>query len=220
MKKKSLIIFLFLALLVDVPCVSLGHMCHDPFRPKDHLVLVPDKDPIRIEKGGEFRMYIENTFRSILNDVRLLVESQAFDIEVKPQVIDRLAPEERSFFLVKLKLRKGFELGNYPLRINVGARSAELKPSIERIDIVVEDKRIEHQREPEIEPQEQEKIEILPQKKPEPTVEGVLKPMEAMPQEVGELVVEVEKIPFWQKPYFYIILILFLVAIFLWRKIK
>ena len=97
MKLLGFIIFLFLALGINVPRV-FGHMCHDPFRPRDHLVLVPDKDLIRIEKTGEFRMYIENTFSSILRQVELFVEGQAFNIDIEPLVLERLLPGERTFF--------------------------------------------------------------------------------------------------------------------------
>jgi len=234
MKNKFLIIItLFLHNYV------FSHLCHDPFRPQQHLVLVPEKEQISIEETGKFRMYVENTFRSTLNDVRLIVESDAFDVEVEPYRIEELTPGERSFFLVKLKLRKGFKAGSYPLKINVDARSAELTPSIQKMDVVVEKKtelETTQLEEPkvliekptlqieEVKPKEAVLPKIaLPEKK-EPTKE-VVKEVELQqkvvePKEVEEIVVKVEKIPFWKKTYFYIILVLVLVLIFIWRKIK
>lgn len=181
MEKRVVFAIQLLSVIMFVVEPGFAHMCHDPFRPQDHLVLAPDKELIRIEESGEFRIYIENTFPTALNDVRLFVESQAFDIEIEPQAIERLVPGERSFFLVRLRLHKGFKPGDYPLKINVGAKSSELKSSIEMINVVVEEKRIES-------------------------------------KDAGEIVVKVEKIPFWEKTYFYIILILFLVTILVWRK--
>lgn len=213
------IVFLFLILETDV---IFGHMCHDPFRPQEHLVLVPEKELIRLEETGEFRMYIENTFRSTLQEVRLFVESPAFDIKIEPPLIERLVPGERKFFLIKLKLREGFKPGDYSLRISADAKSAEIRPTIEKMDIVV-DKIREEGVMPEV-----ERL-ALPEKKPERPVKEVkpheedVEPQEEIekaPQEVGEVVVKVEKLPFWKRAYFCIIFILLLLGILIWRKIK
>jgi len=188
----GLIIFLFLT------APAFAHMCHDPFRPQNHLVLMPEKDLIRIEEIGEFRMYVENTFRSALQEVRLRVESPAFDIDIEPPLLERLVPGERAFFLVKLKLRKGFEPGDYPLRISVGAKSAEIKPSIEKMEVVV-DRGVGS---------------------PEEAVEHLKEEVEEGTKEAGEVVVKVEKIPPWKKTYFHIVFILLLLGMLIWRKIK
>lgn len=188
----GVIVFLF---LVDP---AFAHMCHDPFRPEDHLVLMPEKDLIRIEEIGEFRMYAENTFRSTLQEVRLRVESPAFDIDIEPPLLERLVPGERAFFLVKLKLRKGFEPGDYPLRISVEAKSAEIKPSIERMEVVV-DRGVGS---------------------PEEVVGHLKEEVEEAPKKAGEVMVKVEKIPHWKKTYFYIVFILLLLGMLIWRKIK
>jgi len=195
LRKISLIGFIIF-LFFDAP--SFAHMCHDPFRPQDHLVLVPEKDLITIGEAGEFRMYIENTFRSTLRKVKLHVKSPAFDIKIEPLLLERLVPGERTFFLVKLKLREGFEPGDYPLRISVGAKSAEIKPSIERMEVVVD-------------------RGVRP---PEKVVEHLKEEVEDVPKEAGEVIVKVEKIPPWKKPYFYIVFILLLLGILIWRKIK
>jgi len=175
---------------------GFAHMCHDPFRPKEHLVLIPEKEMISVEESGEFRIYVENTFRSTLRELKLLIESKAFDVEIKPKVLEKLVPSERTFFLIKLKLREGFSTGNYPLKIAVDAKSAELRPSIEKIEIKAE------------EPQ-QEKIEERP-------LEG----REELPEETGEITVKVIKIPFYKKPYFYLFFILLLFVILIWRKLR
>lgn len=235
MKLSYSLIFLF---LIDF---GFAHLCHDPFRPQKHLVLVPEKEQISIEETGKFRIYLENTFDSTLNDVKLFVKSDVFDIEVEPSIIEKLVPGERTFFLVKLKLRKGFQPGNYSLKISVDARSAELRPSIQSMDIVVK-KKIEpkeikqeeptvHIKEPTLPVEEVKSEKITPLIKqpditvketryPQKVVETITEEEKEYPQEVGEIVVKVEKIPFWQRTYFYIVLILVLVGILIWRKIK
>ena len=214
----AFIVFLFLVLETNVSEV-FSHMCHDPFRPRDHLVLVPDKELIRIEKTGEFRMYIENTFRSILREVRLWVESPAFDIEITPRVLKRLVPGERTFFLIKLKIKEGFEPGDYPLRISVEARSAELRPSVERIEVVAAED-IEQK----IEPQEKiigvEKPKVVP---PTPEIEVPEKEMlepKVEKEPAGEIVVRVERFVLAQRYYLYLIPILGLIGFLIWRKLK
>ncbi|MFH1939347.1 MAG: hypothetical protein ABIK21_04270 [bacterium] len=185
MKSLFLIVMLFL-----ISSFGYAHLCHDPFRPPDRLVLMPEKKLIRMEKEGEFRIYVENTFSSVLRDLRLIITSPAFDIETVPASIDMLVSGERSFYLVKLKLREGFKPGDYPLRISVEARSAELRASIEKMEVAIEE---------------------IPELKEE---------IEEVPQEVEKVVIKVEKLPFWEKPYFYIILILLFLGILIWRKIK
>ena len=175
-------------------------MCHDPFRPEDHLVLVPDKELIRIERSVQFRMYVENTFRSTLKEVRLLVESSAFDIEVQPPVIETLVPGERTFFLVSLKLRDGFEPGDYSLRINAGAKSAELKPSIEKMEVVVE-----------------ETEAITPEAEPEVKPEDIVEPKV---EDVGEVVIRVERFVLAQRYYLYLVPILLLIGVLIWGKLR
>lgn len=176
---------------------TFGHLCHDPFRPRERLLLIPDKELVKIEKSGEFRIYVENTFTSTLREVRLFVESPAFDINIEPKVLNQLIPGERSFFLIRLKLREDFLPGDYPLRISVKARSAELRPSIEKIEVIAEEKKSLQPSDEEIKP-----------KKIEPS------------EEPSEVVVKVEKLPFWEKPSFYLILILFFLGILIFRKIK
>lgn len=272
---KEFIIFLFLT----IP--SFTHLCHDPYRPQKYLTLVPERELITIEEIGEFRMYVENTFDSPLEDIQLFVENPAFEIKIEPSVLKRLVPGERSYFLIKLKLREGFTPGDYPLRISVRAREGELIPTTERIDVTVEEKITEPKGDPvpipqikpeemnqeeippeekqvlpvperklevpieKIKPQEkerkpQQKVEevphqvrkephVLPERKLEVPLEEInpqeeeIKPqqeIEEVPSEVGKVVVRVEKIPFWKKPYFYIILISLLLGILIWRKIK
>ncbi len=177
------------------------HMCHDPFIPRDHLVLVPEADLIRIEREGEFRIFMENTFRSPLRGIELLVESPAFDIEVNPPLLERLGPGERAFFLIKLKLREDFELGDFPLRIRVEARDAVLRPSIETMGVVVEKVII-----PEVEPG------VKPLEMVEPLVEEV--------GEVGELIVRVEEFILAKRWYLYLIPTLLLIGLWLWRRRK
>jgi len=180
-------------------------MCHDPFRPKKHLILSPEKDLIKIEKVGEFRIYIENTFQSTLREVKLLIENPAFDVKVIPSFIERLLPGERTFFLVKLKAKEDIQPQKYSLRISVRARSAQLRPSIETLTVAVDEK---------IPEREEELIQ-----QPELSVEDS-KPLEVAPEETGEVTIEIERIPFWRKPYFSVILIFLLLCIFLWRKAR
>jgi hypothetical protein len=135
MNSLLLIVVLFL-----INSLGYTHLCHDPFRPEDRLILIPEAKMIKMEKEGEFRIYVENTFSSVLQDLRLFVASPAFEIEISPTSIDRLVPGERSFYLVKLRLREGFKAGDYPLKISVAARSAELRPTIEKIGIAVDEK--------------------------------------------------------------------------------
>lgn len=170
-----------------------GHLCHDPFRPPNRLVLMPEKKLIRMEKEGEFRIYVENTFSSVLRDLRLIITSPAFDIETVPSSIDKLVPGERNFYLVKLKLREGFKPGDYPLKISVGARSAELRPSIETVEVVTE--------------------EVIP----EPPVEERVK---SQAEEAEEIVVRVEKFALAERWYIYLVPILILFGLLIWRKLK
>lgn len=238
MQKFCTLTLLFLSTLFVLPTYT--HLCHDPFRPTEHLVLVPDREIVKIEKSGEFRIYIENTFSCVLEKVKLLVESSAFDIEVKPQVLEKLSPGERSFFVVRLKLKQGIKPGNYPLEINVEAKSAELKPSIRKIDVSIQEvEKIDQDKEevkPLLTPPQQE---ILPQKTepelPQPKeilqnkIYPQLKKQENLEvdkttvpsaKEITQVLVKVEKIPFYQKPYFYVVLILVLLIILIWRKLK
>jgi hypothetical protein len=200
-------------------------------------VVTPEKELITIEEIGEFRMYIENTFSSSLNGVELSVENEAFEIEIEPLVMKKLLPGERAFFLVKLKLKEGFERGDYSLKINVKAQSAELKPSRREIEVLVDKKVNEVKSKKRVEDRKL-KRKVLPQKKkisplvkkPEeetPSIKIDEKPAQEERKEIkssregiGKVVVRVEKIPFWKKTYFYIILILILVGILIWRKIK
>ncbi len=269
---KGLLLFLVSSPFVIGPCPALAHLCHDPFRPREHLVISPEKELISIETEGVFRIYVENSFSTTLRDLRLIVKNPAFDIEVEPEVLGRLAPGERTSFSVRLRLQEGSKPGNYPLRIRVDARSAEIRPTIERMDITVKERVSEIQ--PKIEPEEYPKIhpeiqppevqpeiqseiqppevqpegrpkiepEAQPRVQPQPTprirpedvvkeeikieperaveVETEEEEGEEIQEEVGEIVVVVEEIPFWKKPYFYITLIIFLVAILIWRKLK
>jgi len=202
---------LLIGFIIFLTIPAFAHMCHDPFRPRDRLVLMPDKDLIRIEKSGEFRMYIENTFSSILRQVRLFVESPSFDINIEPPLLKKLAPGERTFFLVRLKLREGLKKGDHPLRISVGAKSAELRPSIEKMAVIVDEK-IPELPNLQIKP---EKEEIIPAE------EKVIVPEEIVaPEEAGKLIVKVERLPFYMKPYFYTVLILLWLGILIWRKRK
>lgn len=133
------IIFTFMVFLFFYN-YSFAHLCHDPFKPVEHLVLVPEKDIISIEESGEFRIYVENTFRSTLEYLKLLIENDAFDVEIEPPILKNIVPGERTYFLIKLKLRQGFKPGNYPLKISVAAESAVITPSIEKINVVAEEK--------------------------------------------------------------------------------
>ncbi len=238
-----------ITLRIKVLMLPRCHMCHDPFIPRDHLVLVPEDDLIRMERVGEFRIYTENTFRSPLQDVELLVESPAFDIEVKPRILKRLIPGERTFFLVKLKLKGGYKLGDYPLRIRVKAREAVLRPSIEKIGVVVSEevpqlpikplpKAITPEVVPEVKPREEipqlpvESVEevITPEIEPEVKPQEEVIPLEKVPvpediveppvEEAGKIVVRVEEIPFWRRPYFYLVLLGILLGLILVRKLK
>lgn len=244
-----------------------AHLCHDPFRPSEHLILAPEKDRISIEEAGEFRIYVENTFTSVLRYLRLIVDSDAFDIEVQPSVLKDLVPGERTYFLVKLALREGFKPGNYPLKISVDAESAEITPSTEKIDVMTEkrpteelekqplptpiiepskplkeDKYLEEdirkvEEEIPVEQEQKENYQELPpqQRVQEPLIQKDQeseKPVsqkieelhqeeiEGSPEEIGEIVVEVKKVPFYKKPYFYLLFILLLLGILIWRKIK
>jgi hypothetical protein len=218
-------------------------------------VLVPEVELVRIEREGEFRIYVENTFHTILRDVRLRIRSPAFHIEVEPSSLRRLVPGERTFFVVRLTLKEGFEPGDYPLRIDVEARSAELRPTTERMEVIVERDDLLLPKEEVAPPLERPEPEEIPpieeeeplleepveeKKRPEakdelsfqreellqpirrplgeeaPSLEGK-KPSEEEPKEV---VVEVGRIPIWESPYFYGALILLLLAIIIWRKLR
>lgn len=244
MKTFLLIMLLFLTLPIGgIASVEIqhyicpgGHMCHDPFRPRDRLVLMPEAKLIRMEKEGEFRIYVENTFSSVLRDLRLVITSPAFDIETEPEAIDRLVPGERGFYLVKLKLREGFEPGDYPLRVSVAARSAELKPSIEMVEVVAEEVIIpEVIPEPPVQPDPETIIpEVEPEvKPPQPVVppeevlrqEHIVEPsveerVEPQAEEAGEIVVRVEEFVLAERWYLYLIPILLLIGFLIWRKFR
>lgn len=203
---------------IKVLIVPRCHMCHDPFIPRDHLVLVPEADLVRIEREGEFRIFIENTFRSPLQEVKLLVKSPAFDIWVKPPLLERLMPGERTFFFIRLKLREGFKPGDYPLRISVEARDAVLRPTIETMEVVAEEVITEPPVQPvplvppgveAIIPEVEPEVEPLPQEMVEPQVE-----------EAGEIVVRVEEFILAKRWYLYLIPILLLVGLLIWRKLR
>ena len=136
--RQSLLLIVMLCLINGFDG-AYGHLCHDPFRPRDRLILIPERELLRMEREGEFRIYVENAFRSVLRDLRLIITSPAFEIETVPASIAQLVPGEQSFYLVRLKLREGFEPGDYPLKISVGAKSAELRPTIEKIAVVVDE---------------------------------------------------------------------------------
>ncbi len=209
--------FLFVLLLSSY---SFAHLCHDPFRSTGHLLLVPEKDNISIEEKGEFRIFVENPFQSILKHLRLIVESEAFEVEVQPLVLKDLAPGEKTYFLVKLRLRRGFKPGNYPLRISISAKSAEITPSIERIDVVAEEKSKEEPKKQPLPPPIESYQE--PEKPQEETCqEKIIEELpDEIPDETGEITIKVEKIPFYKKSYFYLFFILLLLGILIWRKIK
>ncbi len=215
--------FLLITILFSQSTLVFPHLCHDPFRPRKHLILSPETDSIKIERSGEFRIYIENTFQSILREVELLIENPAFDIKVIPPFIERLLPGERTFFLVKLKTKEDIQPQKYSLRISVRARSAELKPSIETLTVAVDEKI----------PEREEELVQLPAppfeklQPPKTTPEDIgevtfeeLQPPKTIPEDIGEVTVEIERIPFWKKPYFSMILIFLLLCIFLWRRIR
>lgn len=230
---------------IKVLMLSRCHMCHDPFIPRNHLILVPEADLVRIEKEGEFRIYIENTFRTTLREVELFVKNPAFDIEIKPPLLKKLMPGERTFFLIKLNLREGFKPGDYPLRISAGAKSAVLRPSIETIEVVSEPpvqpipeavvSEVEYEVDPpkqvapvpevavtEIEHEVNLPKPVVPPEKEILKQEVIVEPLEEMvePQAevAGEIVVRVEEfIPGW---YLYLIPILLLIGLLLWRKRK
>ncbi|MCS7151800.1 MAG: hypothetical protein NZ928_05400 [Endomicrobia bacterium] len=225
MNKK--IFYLLFCFLTIKP--TFAHLCHDPFRPTQHLVLVPEKELITIEETGSFRIYIENTFDTILYDVKLIVENPAFEIEIIPNTIQKLVPGERSFFVVELKLREGFLPDSYPLKINVEAKSSELTATVNKIDVVVEKKIKQTQIQQETQKSTTIQL-ILPQEEKIENTNQILQTKETFvstsPQQKNlsehsqEIVVKVEKIPFWKKPYFFAILGLITIIILLLRKTK
>ena len=227
-----------------------GHLCHDPFRPTDRLILMPERKLIRMEREGDFRIYVENAFSSVLRDLRLIITNPAFEIETVPESIAQLIPGEKTFYLVRLRLREGFEPGDYPLRISVTAKSAELIPSIEVVEVVAEEIIIPKP-EPEVKPPEPvvppkekviepEEITIEPPVQPVPEViipepepqepvapveekvlitedEEVIEPQE---KEVGEIVVRVEEFVLARRWYLYLIPILLLIGLLVWRRLR
>lgn len=231
MKHYTVILFVY-SLLTITSIQIFAHLCHDPFRPQEHLVLVPEKESIELEDKLDFRIFVENTFSSKLESVQLFIENPAFEIDIDPPILKKLLPGERTFFLVKLKLREGFNIGYYHLKISVGAKSAQLRPSLEKMSVAVTKKPPEllpSEIKPEttIQPElllQEPKPKILPEvpKEKKELERKEISPQEIKPEEIGEIEipVEVKKIPFYKKSYFWAVLILPIVIIFIWRKLK
>ncbi len=181
-------------LLVIILCLisSFSYAQSPHRRGRDRLILTPERELIRIEREGDFRIYVRNTFPSALQDLKLMITNPAFEIEIAPAIITRLVPGERRFFLVKLRLREGFEEGDYPLRINVQAKGADLGPIIEAAGIIAEEVGVE------------------------PLGEKIVKPQVV---EAGEIVVRVERFVFTEGGYIYLAPIL-LIGLLFWRKLK
>ena len=178
-------------LLVIILCL-ISSFSYAHRRDRDRLILTPERELIRIEREGDFRIYVRNTFPSALQDLKLIITNPAFEIEIAPAIITRLVPGERRFFLVKLRLREGFEEGDYPLRINVQAKGADLGPIIEAAGIIAEEVGVE------------------------PLGEKIVKPQVV---EAGEIVVRVERFVFTEGGYIYLAPIL-LIGLLFWRKLK
>ncbi|MDI6642111.1 MAG: hypothetical protein QME68_07375, partial [Elusimicrobiota bacterium] len=99
---------ILIAIFVIFPTTISAHMCHDPFRPGQHLVPVPEKEFIQLEEKVDFRIFVENTFSSKLEAVQLFVENPTFEIDINPPILKKLLPGEKTFFS-QIETSRGFQ---------------------------------------------------------------------------------------------------------------
>lgn len=208
---KLIRILLPLLLFMTLPISSAkAHLCDNIFREPDRLVIKPEKQMVRLEKTGELRIFMKNTYPAPLHNVRLIGESPAFDVEVEPAIIEVLNPDEKTHLLIKLVLKEGIKPGSYPLVIKVGAKQFEFRPAMQ-IDIQKEE-----------EPKKTEEIMEKTVEPPTQPIKKVAAPEKLPPSEpepVGEVMIRVERFA-QAKYYLWLLPILFFVIILIYRKFK
>ncbi|RJP59367.1 MAG: hypothetical protein C4541_06140 [Candidatus Auribacter fodinae] len=112
--------------LLSLTSVSYAHLCNDVFiQAKDNLAVKVDvrDGQLRINESGEFRVYLLNTMDRDIADIRLEVQSEAFDSDVTPSPDWKSYPRlktkseggKKEFFTVKLTRRQGVAEGKYSI---------------------------------------------------------------------------------------------------------
>ena len=84
MLKKNICLIFFLILFISD---SFSHLCNDVFvQAEDNLAVKVDirDGQLRISDTGSFKVYVLNTMDRAIQKLNLVVESEEFDVEVKP----------------------------------------------------------------------------------------------------------------------------------------
>jgi hypothetical protein len=162
--RTSLIFFLIICQLVIWPSSQLfAHVCDDVLR-QDPIVIWPEGEIIEIQKTGQFKIFLRNDYWDSINQVKLIPPPESpFKIWVVPSLIERVAPKEKTSFLVNLTIPQGIKPGFYPLLMKIDAREFRITRDI-NLTIIIKEPPLPPKPLPEPEPEAV--VEIIPEEIP------------------------------------------------------
>lgn len=88
--------------------------------------------PVEIEsnKSAEFRVYVRNGHTKPIHNLKLFFKKNDFEVKVVPEIIEKIEPGGKNFFLVNLFVPAKTKRGDYTLAMELGADELAVRRGI------------------------------------------------------------------------------------------
>lgn len=122
--------FLALIFALLLSGVVLAHICNNIYRVPDRVIVKPEKQTMTVVGIEEFRVFIQNNYPTLLNNIRLSVKPDTDVVEamVTPKVIRVMKPGERTAFTVKLTAKPAAKPTKCTLLFSISADQIGFRP--------------------------------------------------------------------------------------------
>jgi len=114
---RLLLLFVILWVLTSVT----AHVCDDVLR-GGAVKIRPESEIVKIEKMGEFKVFLKNDYRLPIDNVTLTPQESPFDVQVTPQLIERVECGQEVSFSINITIPEAVKSGNYTLMMIINAR--------------------------------------------------------------------------------------------------
>jgi len=112
---------------------AFAHLCNNIYRTPDRLIVKPEKPMATVAGSEEFRVFVQNNYPTLLNNIRLAakLDTDDVDVSVTPDSVRRLKAGERTSFTVRLKQKPGAKSARHALSFSISADQLGFKPVVE-----------------------------------------------------------------------------------------